>query len=71
MSAKELPIAEPSHKYQPVYVQGQFWDGTELRTPALPHAKSCKWCYKQVVLAGLMDTAQLIEYLMTKPLKVA
>jgi hypothetical protein len=70
IGAKELPIDDTSYKYQPIYAKCKFFDGTLIKTHELPHNPTCKWMYKQVVLAGLMDHVQLIETIKTKQLEV-
>ncbi len=70
VGAKELPIDDTCYKYQPIYAQCKFFDDTVIKTNELPHNPTCKWMYRQVVLAGLMDPVKLIETIKTKQLEV-
>lgn len=58
------------NKYEPVYVQAKFFDGTVIKTHEVAHGNTCKWTYKQVILAGLMDPIKLKEDLKSIPLTV-
>ena len=72
VGAKEMPANHSGYdKYEPVYVQTSFFDGTIIKTHELPHATTCKWAYKQVILVGLMDPVKLSEELKSYPLMVS
>lgn len=71
LGAKEMPVNNSSYdKYEPVYVQTKFFDGTIIKTHEQPHAATCKWAYKQVILVGLMNPIKLAEELKSYPLTV-
>ena len=72
IGAKDLPSeTNAGGEYQPVYVRAKFFDGTEIKTPDIPHSETCKWYYKQVLLTGFMNPVLLKEQLATTPMKVS